>query len=161
MLKAAATVPQVVQAPLDELLARYWDLAYVEGREGRNVDAPNNDAQRVLSSIKQLFRAAPQPVAAPIVPSDEQIIEHAKKYCSFDQDHREYDPRHYDILEDFVGMVRALLAQSAPANVEDAPFRNLISAERTSDQSVELVFMSCRAASEFHNAALAAKEQTP
>jgi hypothetical protein len=113
----AATVPQVVQAPLDELLARYWDLAYVEGREGRNVDAPNNDAQRVLSSIKQLFRAAPQPVAAPIVPSDEQQAEILRLAQMADAAIRQGPGDMRNIMEDIANGLTALLTTASNAGV--------------------------------------------
>lgn len=51
--------------------------------------------------------------------TDEQIVERTKKYCVFDEATREYDPLRYEILEDFINMVRALL--SAPPTEEACP----------------------------------------
>lgn len=47
---------------------------------------------------------------------------------------------------------RAVLA----ASEKEQPLRNLMEVKRTSDQSVELAFMSCNAASEFYSTAIAA-----
>ena len=38
-----------------ELLSRYWNLAYNEGAEDRNHDTPDNDAQQVLRLLMELF----------------------------------------------------------------------------------------------------------
>jgi hypothetical protein len=46
------------------LLECYWGLAYDEGREGREHDTENADAQQVLHELQQLFRRlAPLPAA--------------------------------------------------------------------------------------------------
>lgn len=59
----AAPAQQAGQAPAPEpgraklvaelmmMVGRYWDIAYVEGKEGRLHDTPAGDAQRALSAI--------------------------------------------------------------------------------------------------------------
>lgn len=52
---------------LRELIVRYWNLAYAEGKEGRDHDTPNGDAQRVWHEIDgyltDLERSLSKPVA--------------------------------------------------------------------------------------------------
>jgi hypothetical protein len=58
-----------------EAVARYWDLAYREGCEGREVDTPEGDAQSTLSEIMRLYdeRSADQPDAARLKESAENF----------------------------------------------------------------------------------------
>lgn len=43
------------------LLDRYWDLAIAEGREGRDHDTPNGDAQETRTKLNLAFIAGMQP----------------------------------------------------------------------------------------------------
>lgn len=49
-----------------DLLGRYWDLAYTEGKEGRTCDTENCDAQRTIDEIMDRYdrRAADNSPAA-------------------------------------------------------------------------------------------------
>jgi len=47
-----ATEAEVDTKALLELIAEYWNLAYAEGKEGRNHDTPDGAAQRTLSAIE-------------------------------------------------------------------------------------------------------------
>ena len=42
----------MAEESLDELLGKYWDLAYAEGKEGREHDTPEGDASKALYEIK-------------------------------------------------------------------------------------------------------------
>jgi hypothetical protein len=42
------------QTQLSDLLARYWQLAYDEGKANRTADTPNGDAEKTLSAILAL-----------------------------------------------------------------------------------------------------------
>jgi hypothetical protein len=50
---------------LEELIVRYWDLAFAEGREGREQDTDAGDAQQCWHDIQQAIHALSAPVAAP------------------------------------------------------------------------------------------------
>jgi uncharacterized membrane protein YccC len=49
-----------VDQELTELLGRYWDLAYAEGRDGRTHDTTDGAAQRTLSDLRTLLRKVSQ-----------------------------------------------------------------------------------------------------
>lgn len=49
---------QKLRARFDELLNRYWNRAYAEGKEGRDHDTETGDAQITLNELHDLFRAA-------------------------------------------------------------------------------------------------------
>lgn len=42
---------------LEKLIGEYWTLAYNEGKEGRDHDTENGDAQRVLHEIHECISA--------------------------------------------------------------------------------------------------------
>lgn len=64
------TTPQTRVDALMALVDRYWELAYAEGKEGRDHDTEAGEAQAVLSEIRSSARALaaiPAGQAKPIV----------------------------------------------------------------------------------------------
>ena len=55
------------------LLERYWELAYMEGKEGRTHDDEAGNAARVLSELRALFPAAIELSPAPVQPQAEPV----------------------------------------------------------------------------------------
>ena len=72
------------QTPVDALMAlvdRYWELAYAEGKEGRDHDTEAGEAQAVLSEIRASARAL---AAIPEQQSERERFEawYFDKYCA-------------------------------------------------------------------------------
>lgn len=63
-LREALAAPQPAHRPVMDLVDKYWELAYAEGKEGRNHDTKNGDAQLTRHLIQQaLSTDTAEPVA--------------------------------------------------------------------------------------------------
>lgn len=59
-LGVAASREQIAE-DLEALIDKYWDLAYLEGNEGRTVDTPDGEANRTRVFIHQLIKQLTNP----------------------------------------------------------------------------------------------------
>lgn len=58
---------------LDELLSRYWHLAYAEGYEKRTTDTVNGDAHETLDQIRLAFASQQEMIQRLVTAGNEDV----------------------------------------------------------------------------------------
>lgn len=94
------------------LFHRYWELAYAEGKEGRDTDTPGGDAQKTLTEFDSLLRTLIR--AAGEEDARDALLAEAMKIVKSDR-HRRFATGYMDVdrHDDLIRRYNAAIASQA------------------------------------------------